>query len=226
MWTQDGEADVTVPDVEPPKHLTTEYTFGKDSQEWYTAMVLSFICISCKSNSWDETHPLLSCVPLPMMAHAALIRVGSCNFTLRELLDALLTHTEFPLGSSVRCTLRKEKVTLGVVCALLSKFLKAMVESCLGIKPGVTEPPEVALHVWKYLFTMVAFCNQIASLRQSSFRILPQYWPQRHGSQILRSIKIEFQCGDVRKYVGKRMTRSQSFEGLTGRLSRAVRMCR
>ena len=31
---------------EPPKHLTTEYTLGKDSQEWCTAMVLSFICIS------------------------------------------------------------------------------------------------------------------------------------------------------------------------------------
>ena len=105
VWTQDGEADVTVPDVEPPKHLTTEYTFGKDSQEWYTAMVLSFICMSCKSNSWDETHPLLNCVPLPMMAHAALVQAGSCDFTLRELLDALLTHTKFPSGSSVFCRL-------------------------------------------------------------------------------------------------------------------------
>ena len=224
MWAQDEEADITVPDLESPKHLTSEYTFGKDSQEWCTAMVLSFICISCKSNSWDETHPLLSCVPLPMMAHTALIRVGKGNFSFHELLDALLTHSEFPLGSSVECTLRKEKVALGDVCALLSKFLKAVVESCLGTQPGVTEPPEVALHVWKYLFTMLAFCNEIASLRQSSFRMLPQYWPQRHGFQIWRSIKIEFQCGDVRKYAGKRMTRSQSFLGLTGRVSRAVKM--
>ena len=49
--------------------------------------------------SWDETQSLLSCVPLPIVAHAALIRVGSCDFALRELLDALLTHSEFPLGT-------------------------------------------------------------------------------------------------------------------------------
>ena len=159
-----------------------------------------------------------------MIAHAALIRIGSCNFTLHELLDALLTHSEFPLGSTVECTLRKEKVALGVVCALLSKFLKAVAESCLGIQPGVTEPPEVALHVWKHFFTRVAFCNHIASLRQSFLRMLPQYWPQRHGFQNLRSIKIEFQCGDVRKYAGKRMTQSQRSVRLTGRLSQAVKL--
>ena len=87
-----------------------------------------------------------------MIAHAALIRISSCNFTLHELLHALLTHSEFPLGSTVECTLRKEKDALGVVCALQSKFLKAVVGSCLEIQPGVTEPPEVALHVWKYFF--------------------------------------------------------------------------
>ena len=82
-----------------------------------------------------------------MTAHTALIRISNSNFTLHEFLDALRPHSKFPLGSSVECTLRKEKVALGVVCALLSKFLKAVVESCLGIQPGVTEPPEVALHV-------------------------------------------------------------------------------
>ena len=224
VWAQDGEADVTVAALEPPRHVTTELKFGKDSQEWFTALVLSFICISCKSHSWDETHPLLRCVPLPIRAHAALIRVGHSEFSLKELLHAFLTHSAFPLGSSVECTLRNKKVVLGVVCALLSKFLKALVESCLGIQPGVTEPPEVALHVWKYLFTMLAFCNQIASLRQGSFRMLPQFWQRRHGEQILRSIKVEFQCGDVRKYAGKRKTQSQIASGLIGRRSRALQL--
>ena len=222
VWAQDEEAEVTVAALEPPRHVTTELTFGKDSQDWFTALVLSFICISCKSDSWDDTHPQLRYVPLPIRAHAALIRVGHSEFRLQELLDAFLTHFEFPLGSSVECTLRNEKVGLGVVCALLSKFLRALVEICLGIHSGVTEPQEVALHVWKYLFTMLAFCNQIASLRQGSFRMLPQYWPRRHGAQILRSIKIEFQCGDIRKYGGKRKTQSQIDSGLTGRLSRAL----
>ena len=114
---------------------------------------------------------------------------------------------------------------LGVVCALLSKFLRVLVEKSLGIHPGVTEPSEVALPVWKYLFTMLAFCNQVASLREGSFRMLPQYWPRRHGEQILRSIKIEFQCGDIRKYAGKRKTHGQTHEQLlVGRRSRALHM--
>ena len=59
-----------------------------------------------------------------MTAHTDLIRIGNSNFTLHEFLDALRTHSEFPLGSSVECTLRKDKVALGVVCALLSNFEK------------------------------------------------------------------------------------------------------
>ena len=61
VWTQDGEADVTVAALEPPGHLTTEYTFGRDSREWCTAIVLSFTCTSCKCSSWDDTYPLLKC---------------------------------------------------------------------------------------------------------------------------------------------------------------------
>ena len=116
---------------------------------------------------------------------------------------------KFPLGSSVKCTLRKQQVTLGVVCALLCNFLKALVENALGIFPDVTESQEVELHVWKYLFSMLAFCNEVAYLREGSFRILPQYWPLSHGQQLWRSIKIEFQGGDLRKYAGKRKTQGQ-----------------
>ena len=118
MWAQDEEADITVPDLESPKHLTSEYTFGKDSQEWCTAMVLSFICISCKSNSWDETHPLLSCVPLPMTAHTALIRISNSNFTLHEFLDALRLTLSFhwvPLWNA-RCEKRRLRLVLYALC--------------------------------------------------------------------------------------------------------------
>ncbi len=59
-----------------------------------------------------------------MTAHTDLIRIGNSNFTLREFLDALRTHCEFPLASSVECTLRKNKVALGIVCAQLSNFEK------------------------------------------------------------------------------------------------------
>ena len=224
MWAEDEEEEVTVPALASSRHVTTEIVFGKDSQEWFTALVLAFICISSKSDSWDDTHSQLRDVPLPIQPYAALIRVGDKDYLLQELLAAFLTHSEFPLGSQVECTLRTEKAVLGDVCALLSKFLRALVEKSLGIHPGVTEPPEVSPHVWKYLFTMLAFCNQIASLREGSFRMLPQYWQRSHGEQILRSIKIEFQCGDIRKYAGKRKTPAQMASGLQGRRARALRL--
>ena len=91
------------------KEANTELTFGKDSQDWFTAIVLSFISISRKRNSWDETHENLGCVPLPLRAHAACIKIGWQHYFLAEQLDALLSHMRFPLGSSVKCTLRNSK---------------------------------------------------------------------------------------------------------------------
>ena len=219
IWSPVQEAEITV--------TKTELTFGKDSQDWFTAVVLAFISIGRRCDSWDETHENLGCVPLPLHAHAIYITVGWNDYTLQELVEALLSHMKFPLGSSVECTLRKQQVPLGVICALLSKFLKAMVERALGVFPNITEPQEVDLHVWKYLFSMLAFCNEIASLQNSSFRILPQYWPLSHGYQILRSIKLELQCGDLRKYAGKRKTHGQIHgQLLNGRRSRGLRQTR
>ena len=100
-----------------------------------------------------------------------------------------------------------------------------MVERALGIFSEVTEHQEVDHHVWKYLFCMLAFCNEITSVREGSFRILPQYWPLSHGQQLWRSIKIEFQCGDLRKYAGKRKTQGQrDAQLLNGRRSRGLRL--
>ncbi len=155
------------------------------------------------------------------------ITVGWNDYTLQELVDALLSHMKFPLDSSVKCTLRKQQVPIGVICALLSMFLKEMVERALGVFPNITVPQEVAIHVWKYLSSMLAFCNEVASLQKHSFRILPQYWPLSHGYQILRSIKLEFQCGDLRKYAGKRKTHGQIHgQLLSGRRSRGLRQSR
>ena len=120
-----------------------------------------------------------------------------------------------PLGFSVTDTLSKKQITLGAVCALLSNVLRTQVNNALGIFPDVTEPQEVDLHVWKYLFSMQAFCIEDASCE----RLFPdsaQYWLLSHGKQILLSMKIEFQCGDFRKYAGKRKTYRQTHCNLLG----------
>ena len=216
IWSPVQEAETTV--------TNAEITFGKDSQDWFTALVLAFISIGRKANAWDESLANLGCVPLPLLAHAGCITVGRNNYLLQELVDALQSDMKFPLGTSVKCTLRDQQVALGDICALLSIFLTKFVESALGVFPDITEPQYVDIHVWRYLFAMLAYCNEIASLENSFFRILPQYWPLSHGYQILRSIKLEFQCGDLRKYAGKRKTRGQfHLQSLNGRRSRGLR---
>ena len=101
MWAEDEEQEVPVTSLASSSHVSTEIVFGKDSQEWFTALVLAFICISSKSDSWDDTHSQLRDVPLPIQPYAALILVGDQNYLLQELLEVFLTHSEFPLGSQV-----------------------------------------------------------------------------------------------------------------------------
>ena len=177
------EAEVTVAALERPRHVKTELVFGKDSQDWFTALVLVFICIGSESQHWDSTISQLRDVPLQLQAYAASITVGNNSYSLQELFEAFLTATQFPLGHHVECRLRKEKAVLGDACALVSTFLRKMVESILESHPGVTEPQEVSPHLWKYVFTMLEFCNQIAYLHSGSFRMLPQYWASRHGNK-------------------------------------------
>ena len=201
--------------------MKTELVFGKDSQDWFTALVLVFICIGSKSQYWDSTILQLTDVPLQLQPYAASITVGNNSYSLQELFEAFLTATHFPLGYHVECRLRKDKAVLGDACALVSTFLRKMVESILESHPGVTEPQEVSPHLWKYVFTMLEFCYQIASLHSGSCRMLPQYWASRHGEKILRSITIEFQCGDQRKYTNKRKLLTTMASGMPeGRCNR------
>ena len=51
--------------------------------------------------------------------------------------------------------------------------------------------------------------NEITSVREGFFRFLSQYWLLSHGQPLWRSIKIEFQAGELRKYSGKRKTQGQ-----------------
>ena len=183
------EAEVTVAALERPRHVKTALVFGKDSQDWFTALVLVFMRIGSESQHWDSTISQLRDVPLQLQPYASSISVGNDSYTLQDLLEAFLTATHFPLGHHVECRLRKDKAVLGDACALVSTFLRKMVESILESHPGVTEPQEVSPHLWKYVFTMVEFCNQIAYLHSGSFRMLPQYWASRHGEKYCAALK-------------------------------------
>ena len=106
IWSPVQEAETTV--------TKSEITFGKVSQDWFTALVLAFISIGQKTNAWDESHANLSCVPQPLLTHTGYINVGWNDYSLQRLVNALQSHMKFPLGTSVKCTLRDQQVALEV----------------------------------------------------------------------------------------------------------------
>ena len=194
--------------------MKSELVFGKDSQDWFTALVLVFICIGSENQHWDCSISQISHVPIQLRPYVASITVGHSSYCLEELVGAFLSATHFPLGYHVECKLRKDKAVLGDACALVSTFLSKLVESILASHPGVTEPQEVSRHSWKYVFTMLEFCNQIAYLHSGSFRMFPKYWASKQGEQILRTIEIKSQCAHQRKYTKKRKLLTTPMSGM------------
>ena len=183
------DAEVTAAAYQRFWDVKSELVFGKDSQDWFTALVLVFICIGSENQHWDCSISQISHVPIQLRPYVASITVGHSSYCLEELVGAFLSATHFPLGYHVECKLRKDKAVLGDACALVSTFLSKLVESILSSHPGVTEPQEVSRHSWKYVFTMLEFCNQIAYLHSGSFRMLPQYWASRHGEKYCAALK-------------------------------------
>ena len=198
------DAEVTAAAYQRFRDVKSELVFGKDSQDWFTALVLVFICIGSENQHWDCSISQISHVPIQLQPYVASITLGHSSYCLEELVGAFLSATHFPLGYHVECKLRKDKAVLGDACALVSTFLSKLVESILASHPGVTEPQEVSRHSWKYVFTMLEFCNQIAYLHSGSFRMFPQYWASKQGEKILRTIEIKFQCAHQRQYSKKR----------------------
>ena len=82
------------------------------------------------------------------------------SFTRRTCEGVAESH-KVSLGLCCKMHADETASALGIICALLFNFLKAMVEHVLGIFLGVTEPREVDHHVWKYLFCKLAFYNEI-----------------------------------------------------------------
>ena len=138
-------------------------------------------------------------------------------------------------------TAESREVSLGLLCKMHAQetasyarccmcfavqFFESTGGECFRIIPDVTEPQQVELHVWSICFPCWHF-----SMRCIFARKLLQHFALvlalSHGKQILRSIKIEFQCGDLRKYAGKRKTHGQIHgQLLGGRRSRALQLTR
>ena len=114
----------------------------------------------------------------------------------------------------------KEEVLLGTVMGMVSSALRVMVTEMLGLP--ATEPQEPPLHHVVFVFSLIGLANQHSASQEGRFRILPLYWPLSHGKGLLKGIKIEALCGDVRKYSEHKRSRAQQSSGiLEGRKRRA-----
>ena len=198
------DAEVTCAAYQRIRDIKSELVFGKDSQDWFTALVLVFICIGSENQHWDCSISQINHVPIQLRPYVASITVGHGCYYLEELVAAFLSATDFPLGYHVECKLREDKAVLGDACVLVSAFLSKLVTNILASHSGVTDPRELPRDSWKYVFTMLAFCNQIALLHPESFKMLPQYWAGKQGEKILRTIEIKFQYAYHRQHSKKK----------------------
>ena len=198
------ESEITSAAYQQMRDMKSELVFGKDSQDWFKSLVLVFISIGSEDERWNCSISQISHVPIQLQAFVASITVGRGSYSLEELAAAFLSVTHFPLGYLVECKLREDKAVLGDACVLMSAFLSKLVTNILASNSGVTNPREVPRHCWKYVFTMLAFCNQIAFLHPKSFKMIPQYWASNQGEQILRTIEIKFQCACHRQHSMKK----------------------
>ena len=186
------------------RDMKSELVFGKDSQDWFTSLVLVFICIGSEDQRWDCSISQISHVPIQLQPYVASITVGPGSYSLEELAAAFLSVTDFPLGYLVECKLREDKAVLGDACVLMSAFLSKLVTNILASNSGVTSPRQAPRHCLKYVFGMLAYCNDIALSHSESFQMIPQYWASNQGTKTLRTIEIKFECGCHRQHSKKK----------------------
>ena len=198
------ESEITSAAYQPMRDMKSELVFGKDSQDWFTSIVLVFICIGSEHQRWDCSISQISHVPIQLQPYVASITVGPGSYSLEELAAAFLSVTDFPLGYLVECKLREDKAVLGDACALMSAFLSKLVTNILASNSGVTSPRQAPRHCLKYVFGMLAFCNQIALSHSESFQMIPQFWASNQGTKTLRTIEIKFECGCHRQHSKKK----------------------
>ena len=183
------ESEITSAAYQQMRDMKSELVFGKDSQDWFKSLVLVFISIGSEDERWNCSISQISHVPIQLQAFVASITVGRGSYSLEELAAAFLSVTHFPLGYLVECKLREDKAVLGDACVLMSAFLSKLVTNILASNSGVTNPREVPRHCWKYVFTMLAFCNQIAFLHPKCFKMFPQYWASKQGEKYCAPLK-------------------------------------
>ena len=198
------ESEITSAAYQQMRDMKSELVFGKDSQDWFKSLVLVFISIGSEDERWNCSISQISHVPIQLQAFVASITVGRGSYSLEELAAAFLSVTHFPLGYLVECKLREDKAVLGDACVLMSAFLSKLVTNILASNSGVTSPRQAPRHCLKYVFGMLAYCNDIALFHSESFQMIPQYWASNQGTKTLRTIEIKFECGCHRQHSKKK----------------------
>ena len=103
----------------------------------------------------------------------------------------------------------------GMICNILTVISKSILSS-----HNSWSPPPIQ-NLW-FVFNMAVFMNQYFMHRCQDARVVPVYWKNGGHSHILKALRVEMQCGDVRKYHEK-TSRQKCIRELQARKKRALR---
>ena len=102
---------------------------------------------------------------------------------------------------------------------------KQISQSVLNDPGGIMTivPPQVTKGNIEFLFNVAAFLNDIFKRRGSNTLVLTHYWPPSYHNPWLKHLSLDLNCGDVRKYGDRRLTKVQKASNfLHGRCHRAL----
>ena len=90
-----------------------------------------------------------------------------------------------------------EKVKRREYRGMVSSILTAISTTILKSHNSGSPPP--IQNLW-FVFNMAVFMNQYFTDCDQDARVVPVYWKNDGHSHMLKALRVEMQCGDVRKY--------------------------
>ena len=129
-------------DEPTPVPLTS---FGKDVQDWLSALVEILVSISKREEKWRPSSKRLRCIPTQLQYYLN-TRVGHCRFLLLTILEAMIQETHQAPYVWIQGEMRIDKISLGECSALIGMALSSMIELMLYNPRGeiLDEIPEVS----------------------------------------------------------------------------------
>ena len=197
--------------------LTLLY-FGIDIQRWLIAIADVLIHSHGCRSQWPYSVKALRTVPGQIVRHSPSYLGKKRNLELYSVLNAISMCPPSSKTIEVPTAHDVEKVKKHEYRGMVSNILTVISKSILSSHNSWSPPP--IQNLW-FVFNMAVFMNQYFMHRCQDARVVPVYWKNVGHSHILKALKVEMHCGDIRKYHGKTAKQQRTGE-LQGSKNRAL----